>query len=117
MSSAAPVIGSSGAIIPNCFQLGDEPRAPAPAAAHAPTTATQAVEPTKDTTAAVQPKRSTADVVDLKQVLRQLKDRLRVVDREIKTRKTLEKERDQIRRLISAAQQEQSNLRRMRAAG
>lgn len=54
---------------------------------------------------------STADV------LRQLKARLRVVEREIKTRKTLEAERDQIQRLITAAKNERSNLRAIRATG
>ena len=50
-------------------------------------------------------------------VLRQLKARLRVVEREIKTRKTLEAEREQIQRLIAAAKNERSNLRAIRATG
>lgn len=54
---------------------------------------------------------STADV------LRQLKARLRVVEREIKARKSLELERDQIKRLIAAAKNERSNLRAIRATG
>lgn len=52
-----------------------------------------------------------------RQILSQLKARLRVVEREIRVRKTLEQERDRIRRLIAAANQERDNLRRIRSAG
>lgn len=54
---------------------------------------------------------STADV------MRQLKARLRVVEREIKARALLEAERDQIKRLIAAAKNERTNLRAIRATG
>lgn len=66
-------------------------------------------------TAGVQPNAPAS--VNLKQVLRQLKDRLRTVEREIRARKTLEAERDQIRRLIGATKNERDNLRRLRSAG
>jgi len=52
------------------------------------------------------------------QLLRDLKTRLRYVEREIKARKTLEKERDQIRRLIKAAKQDKATIHALkRAAG
>ena len=44
------------------------------------------------------------------QLVRDLKQRLRYVENEIKTRKTLEKERDQIRRLIKAAKQDTATV-------
>lgn len=50
-------------------------------------------------------------------MMRQLRGRLHHVEREIRIRKTLEKERDQIKRLIAAAEQERDNLRRIRSAG
>lgn len=49
--------------------------------------------------------------------MRQLKARLRVVEREIKARALLEAERDQIKRLIAAAKNERTNLRAIRATG
>ena len=52
------------------------------------------------------------------QLLRDLKSRLRFIEREIKARKTLEKERDQIRRLIKAAKQDKATVHALkRAAG
>lgn len=115
MGATALVTDTSGLVIEHCFQIGDDPGAakktpPPPVVQAAPV---PLAKPAVVTTA-------TADgvgQVSLKQVLRQLKDRLRVVDREIKSRRALEKERDQIRRLIAATTQEQSNLRRIRAAG
>ena len=44
------------------------------------------------------------------QLVRDLKTRLRYVENEIKARKRLEKERDQIRRLIKAAKLEQATV-------
>jgi hypothetical protein len=55
-------------------------------------------QPKALTRAAPQKKRSTRDIV------RELRARLRDVEGEIRTRKTLETERDQLRRLIAAAQ-------------
>jgi len=52
------------------------------------------------------------------QLLRDLKQRLRFVEGEIKARKALEKERDQIRRLIQAAKKEKATVHAIkRAAG
>ena len=53
----------------------------------------------------------------LQGLLKQLKARLRVVEREIKARKALEIEREQIKRLIAAANNERTNLRAIRATG
>lgn len=53
----------------------------------------------------------------LRQQLAQMKARLREVKREIATKKALERERDQLQRLIRAATQEIDNVRRLRAAG
>lgn len=44
------------------------------------------------------------------QLVRDLKERLRYIEREIRARKTLEKERDQIRRLLRAAKQEKATV-------
>lgn len=52
------------------------------------------------------------------QLIRDLKHRLRFVEREIKARKALEKEREQIRRLIQAAKQNKATVHAIkRAAG
>jgi len=52
------------------------------------------------------------------QLVRDLKRRLRYVESEIKARKHLEKERDQIRRLLKAAKLEQATVHAIkRAAG
>lgn len=118
MSATTNAIDPNGDVIENCFQIGNDPRAtPEPK----PMVSAQAPVPPVPV-AAPQPKPqpipvAKAETVDLRHVLRQLKDRLRVVDREIKSRKTLEKERDQIRRLISATKNERDNLRRLRSAG
>lgn len=55
----------------------------------------------------------------LRVVVAELRARLRVVDREIKARKTLESERAQILRLIDAAKAERQggNVRRLRTTG
>lgn len=50
------------------------------------------------------------DTLSMTQLMRDLKARLRYVEREIKARKTLEKEREQIRRLLKAAKQEKATV-------
>jgi flagellar motility protein MotE (MotC chaperone) len=50
------------------------------------------------------------------QLVRDLKRRLRYVENEIKARKTLEKERDQIRRLIKAAKQDKATVHAIKRA-
>ena len=56
-------------------------------------------------------------VLTTAQLISKLKARLRVVEREIKARKTLESERGQLKRLIDAALTERDNVRRLRSAG
>jgi hypothetical protein len=53
----------------------------------------------------------------LRQQLAQMKARLREVRRELAVKKALERERDQLQRLIRAATTEIDNVRRLRAAG
>lgn len=50
------------------------------------------------------------------QLVRDLKHRLRYVENEIKSRKTLEVERDQIRRLIKAAKQDKATVHAIKRA-
>lgn len=52
-----------------------------------------------------------------RQILAQLRARLREVKRELSNKKALERERDQLQRLIKAATTELDNVRRLRAAG
>ncbi len=52
-----------------------------------------------------------------RQLLTQLRARLREVNRELVTKKALEQERAQLQRLIKAATTELDNVRRLRAAG
>ncbi len=60
--------------------------------------------------------KKSSDKLTTRQLVSQLKARLKEVDREIKIRKSLEQERAQIARLLDAAKNE-NNLRRLRAAG
>jgi hypothetical protein len=55
--------------------------------------------------------------LDTRALLAQLKTRLRDVKREITRLRGLERERDQLQRLIKAANTELDNVRRLRAAG
>jgi hypothetical protein len=58
-----------------------------------------------------------AKLLTAKQMLAQAKARLRQVTRELADKKALERERDQLQRLIQAATKEIDNVRRLRAAG
>jgi hypothetical protein len=53
----------------------------------------------------------------LREQMAQMKARLREVKRELASKKALERERDQLQRLIQAATKEIDNVRRLRAAG
>ncbi len=75
-----------------------------------------AAEPTSPSVQPQAPKKLASDKLTTKQLVSQLKARLKEVDREIKIRKSLEQERAQIARLLDAAKNE-NNLRRLRAAG
>jgi hypothetical protein len=94
-------IGSMGAAVP---------QEPPPAPASVPLPASQPVKPAARQATAVQP-------LDLRTQLAQLRARLRDVQRELKNKKALEFERDQLQRLIKAATTEIDNVRRLRAAG
>ncbi len=59
----------------------------------------------------------TSRATDCRALLKQLRTRLREVKREIKAKKSLEQERDQLQRLIRAATNELDNVRRLRSAG
>lgn len=59
---------------------------------------------------------STLQPMSTHQIVRDLKTRLRYVEREIKARAQLERERDQIRRLLKAAKQEQASVHALKRA-
>lgn len=119
MNGVAGVLDESGKIHDHCFQIGDQSSPPAPARPRASPLPTPAVALPPTIAASVEPtaKKAPARSLTTRQLLAELRARLRVVEREIKARKTLEKERDQIQRLIAAANNELDNLRRIRAAG
>lgn len=121
MNGVAGVLDESGKIHDHCFQIGDQSSPPAPARRQDPPQVAAPVAPQTTTTAApaveLTAKKASAQPLTTRRLLADLKARLRVVEREIKARKTLEKERDQIQRLIAAANNELDNLRRIRAAG
>jgi flagellar motility protein MotE (MotC chaperone) len=102
---------------PNVFEFGEQfaPRAtppgePAVLATAAPLDATSSIQAAaKQLPALLQPMSAT-------QLVRDLKRRLRYVENEIKARKTLEKERDQIRRLIKAAKQDKATVHAIKRA-
>ncbi len=101
---------------PNVFEFGEQfaPRAippgePAVLATAAPLDATSIQAAAKQLPALLQPMSAT-------QLVRDLKRRLRYVENEIKARKTLEKERDQIRRLIKAAKQDKATVHAIKRA-
>lgn len=58
-----------------------------------------------------------AKPITTRALIASLRRRLRVVEREIRSRKSLEEEREQIQRLIAAATSERDTVRRIRAAG
>src|SRR5262249_14358775 len=110
------VLDTDGNVTDHCFQIGDMaasvPRVPAPSLEVAqPPASPRSIQKTQT------PSGQPDTVLTTRQLLSQLRARLRVVEREIKSRRTLEKERDQLRRLILAAETERDNLRRIRAAG
>ena len=94
---------------PNVFEFGEQfaPRAIPPG--EPAVLATAAPLDAKQLPALLQPMSAT-------QLVRDLKRRLRYVENEIKARKTLEKERDQIRRLIKAAKQDKATVHAIKRA-
>jgi len=127
--ATSQALDESGQPDPHVFQLGAGPVAPAAHAAAGEFDVSSAelaavVPPPvrgqaapRATAEPVAPAASGSKPVSTAEVMRQLKARLRVVEREIKARKLLEFERDQIMRLIAAAKNERNNLRAIRATG
>lgn len=121
LKGASPVIDEHGQVDAHCFQIGDEPRASASATLeHLPAKFADAVvfgpPGPENRPIRLSPQKS-SEALSTRKLLTQLRARLRDINREIATRKKLEAERDQIRRLISAAEAERNNVRRIRAAG
>lgn len=119
-------LNESGQPDPHVFQLGADPAAPQQRATseHDISLAELGDVVAPPRPAPVTPQQSAAPQVPVApaplstaSVLKQLKARLRVVESEIKARKSLESERDQIKRLIAAANNERTSLRAIRAAG
>lgn len=81
------------------------PTAPEPVRPRAPTTSV-AVSSTKQVTA-----------LNARDMVRNIRARLRDVEREIRARKSLEQERDQLKRLLVAVKQKPAPVRTIRAAG
>jgi hypothetical protein len=127
--ATSQALDESGRPDPHVFQLGAGPVAPQAATSTGFDVSTaeladvvmppqRAAQPTQAALAApAATKQTEAKPLNTAEVMRQLKARLRVVEREIKARKSLETERDQIQRLISAAKNERNNLRAIRATG
>lgn len=116
--SIAAVLDENGEADAHCFQIGGmgaTPQPVAPPVVASVAMPTQVIPPQHAdrvaVAAGVKPPMST------RELLAQLRARLRVVDREIKTRKAFESERGQIQRLIHAATEDRNNVRRIRAAG
>jgi hypothetical protein len=107
------VVDEHGNALAHCFQIGEDPRATRP----------QQIEPNPapvpraPVVVAPSKPHAASEAVSTRALLKQLKDRLRVVEREIKLRQRLESERSQLMRLISAAKLERDNVRRLRSAG
>jgi hypothetical protein len=95
---------------PHVFEFGEQfaPRA-TPLAEPAASVAADPVAVASIQVAAKQIDRA-VEPVNTQQIVRDLKRRLRYIENEIKARKTLEKERAQIQRLLKAAKQEQATV-------
>ena len=100
--------GQEVASDPHVFEFGEQ-FAPRVTAEPAASVAADPIVVASIEAAAKEPNR-TAQPVSMNQIVRDLKRRLRFVENEIKARKTLEKERDQIRRLLKAAKQENATV-------
>lgn len=104
-------IGGMGVVLP-------QPVVDATAPVMQSVTAPVAVSIVAAPAVATPPPALTAEVKPLtaKQMLAQMKARLKVVERELVAKTELERERDQLRRLIRAAKNETDNVRRLRSA-
>jgi hypothetical protein len=134
MSGVSPVIGLDGLVQEHAFQIGDMSAAlPAPAPVAARSVQIPPASPPMDREDGDHVKHAEGSrlanekfasgkapekqELNTREVISLLKRRLRFVEREIKSRKALEKERDQIKRLIAAALTERDNVRQLRSAG
>lgn len=106
---------SSGAPVDHCFEIGGDNENDG-FAGFAALKAAAAVERSEPKQPVAKPKPVEPKKLTTRQLVSQLKARLREVEREIKIRKSLEQERSQIARLLDAAQNE-NNLRRIRPTG
>lgn len=97
---------------PHAFEFGDQ-FAPRPEVQAAPAVVP---EPERVTVRKNAAPKKTDQPYSAKQVLRDLKARLRYVEREIKLRQSLEAEREQIQRLIKAAKQEKAVVHALKRA-
>lgn len=82
--------------------------------------ATMVRPPQQERPAPLQPKTrapTASKAISARELVRSIRARLREVNREIVVRKSLERERDQLRRLLSAALQKPAPVRTIRAAG
>ena len=120
----ARVLDENGNVHANCFQIGDQNDAPIVPPEHVAPPAVARSETQERREQVAKPVASVTKATPIqdaplttRKLIAQLKARLKKVEREIKVRKTLESERDQIRRLIAAAETERNNLRRIRDAG
>lgn len=114
--SGTVVRNGNTAADPHVFEFGEQ-FAPRPKADEPVVLAT--AEPIEQFAAAVNAKPALPPALQpmsTAQLLRDLKNRLRFIEREIKARKTLEKERDQIRRLIKAAKQDRATVHAIKRA-
>lgn len=100
--------GESGEELPNVFEIGQGGALPAP---------TPEAPPPAPTPSAHRAAPGPAEAVSTQTILAQLRARLAVVKREIRARRKLEVEKNQLERLIRAAREEKDNVRRLRAAG
>jgi len=123
--STSRVRNEHGEVEPHVFELGAAPttRAPIPTSGFdvsaeelAQVTPPPKREPAQQPTTA-KPQPPSAAPITGAALVKQLRARLRVVEREIKARQSLEQERDQLQRLLAAAKKERTNLRAIRAAG
>ncbi len=75
------------------------------------------VRPTRPGAAPPQSAKPPACAPKARDMVRDIKARLRVVNAEIRARKTLERERDQLQRLLTAAKTKPATVRAIRSTG
>jgi len=117
-AAVSNVPDDSGTPDPHVFQIGGVSFEEPPSRARAEQPVAVAVTEARPVAVPVcAPISNSSAPIPAAKLISQLRARLRVVEREIKARKKLEAERDQIKRLIAAADNERNNLRAIRAAG